>query len=102
MNIITVNEIDKTHLQTVISDMKRLGSPTIKAVWVEAWDCWVALEGSHRIHAAKELGLSLDIDEIEYSSALVGDHVITDDTQWMTVEEFVDSAWLSANLMVEV
>ena len=102
MNIITVNEISQDHLDEVIEDMKQLGSPTIKAVWMECWDAWVALEGSHRVHAAKALGLEVDIKEVEYSTNKLCEVGVEDDINWMTIENFVDSAWQSADFMVEV
>ena len=44
-----------------------MGAPTIKAVWMECWGVWAALEGCHRIRAAAELGLVPEIEEVEYS-----------------------------------
>jgi hypothetical protein len=103
MNIITVNEIEQNHLNEVIEDMKRLGAPVVKAVWMECWDAWVALEGSHRVHAAKNLGLEVNIEEVEYSTKELWEVGIDQgDIDWMTVENFVDSACQSVDLMVEV
>lgn len=56
---------DAAHLDAVIDEMRDLGAPTIKAIWVEAHGAWMALEGCHRIRAAKALGLEPVIDEIE-------------------------------------
>ena len=61
------NHYDEGHLAAVIEDMRRLGAPTIKAVWMEVYNHWAALEGCHRIRAAKALGLTPEIDEVEYS-----------------------------------
>lgn len=47
--------------------MEILGAPSIKAVWIECYNAWVALEGCHRIRAAFDLGLIPEIEEIEYS-----------------------------------
>lgn len=54
------------HLQEVIKKMQVLGTPTIRAVWQECWDMYVALEGCHRLRAAEILGLTPIIDEIDY------------------------------------
>lgn len=58
---------DEAHLAAVIEEMKTLGAPAIKAVWMECYDHWAALEGCHRIRAARELGLVPRIEEVEYS-----------------------------------
>ena len=54
------------HLAEVIEEMKKLGAPKIRAVWMECYDHWAALEGCHRIRAAKELGLTPEIIELDY------------------------------------
>lgn len=73
---------DAGHLAEVKAEMLTLGAPVIKAVWMECYDMYAALEGCHRIRAAKELGLEPIIDEIEYSDDLVdgtdGDVTIAD------------------------
>ena len=61
------NHYDKEHLAAVIEEMKVIGAPVIKAVWMEVYNHWAALEGCHRIRAAKALGLTPEIDEVEYS-----------------------------------
>lgn len=62
------NDYDKEHLKKIIEKMKILGSPKIKAIWIEAYECWAALEGCHRIRAAKKLGLTPEIIEIKYDA----------------------------------
>lgn len=64
MQIILVNNTDESHLSLVCDQMRTLGPPTIKAVWVEVLGAWVALEGSHRLAAALSLGLTPEIDAI--------------------------------------
>ena len=61
---------DATHLESVKSEMMILGAPTIKAVWMECYGMFAALEGCHRIRAAAELGLIPEIEEIEYSDEI--------------------------------
>jgi len=96
--IILINAIDEDHLKNVVETMQTLGNPTIKAVWAEQWSAWVALEGSHRCHAAKQLGLTVMIEEVEYSNTQLFDLGIEDGTNWdSTVEEYFDSAPASAN-----
>ena len=64
------NHFDSEKLQRVIEEMKVLGAPEIHAVWHPAYDHWVALEGCHRIRAAKELGLTPEIIEVEYGEEM--------------------------------
>lgn len=64
---LTHNHFDTEKLSAVKAEMQVLGAPTIKAVWMECWGLWAALEGCHRIRAAHELGLIPEIEEIEYS-----------------------------------
>lgn len=59
-----------SHLEKVKSEMIDLGAPTIKAVWMECWGVWAALEGCHRIRAAYDLGFYPEIEEVEYSEDL--------------------------------
>lgn len=46
----------QSHLQSVMKYMKTHGSPSLRAIW--RWRAWWALEGSHRIAAAKALKLT--------------------------------------------
>lgn len=97
MNIIVPNAIDDKHYAEVKEYMAKAGAPVIKAVYMACWDMWVALEGSHRIHAAKELGLEPVIEEIEYSDEDM--NLYTDkraDDMGMTVAEFCDRAYRDA------
>ena len=64
------NHYSEEHLKEVIAEMRELGAPTIKAVWVECWGIWAAIEGCHRIRAAAALDLLPEIDEVEYSEDL--------------------------------
>ena len=101
MNIILINQTDSEHLNDVKVEMKKMGAPSIKAVWMECWNSWVALEGSHRIVAAVEMGIDVTIEAVEYSSALVADVTGDEDIDpWMTIEELVDSAADRSEMMV--
>ena len=80
---------DAGHLKEVKSKMENLGAPVIRAVWMECFDCWAALEGCHRIRAAAELGLEPIIEEIEYSD----DVFIDESGNEFVVSEAADDAW---------
>lgn len=56
------NRVSRTKLPSVIEEMKRIGAPTIRAYY--DGEAYQALEGSHRLAAAKELGLTPVIDEM--------------------------------------
>lgn len=88
-------QYDEARLEAVKSEMQVLGVPTIKAVWMECWGVWAALEGCHRIRAAVELGLVPEIDEVEYSEDITTEEIGLGDAfggdVW-TIAELVDDA----------
>jgi hypothetical protein len=53
--IYAIHKPDAEKLQSVISEMRTLGAPTIEVV--DCGEYFQALEGSHRLAAAAELGL---------------------------------------------
>ena len=55
---------DEKHLTEVIEEMKKLGTPKIKAIWCAELDAWLALEGCHRLRAAFTLGLTPIIEDV--------------------------------------
>lgn len=55
---------NEKHLEEVANEMATLGAPSIKAIWSELYGVWLAVEGCHRIRAAKQLGLEPIIDDI--------------------------------------
>ena len=85
------DHFDAAHLAAVKAEMQTLGSPVIRAVRMECWGIWVALEGCHRIRAAKELGLLPVIYEVEYSDTVTTDDLGLDmgGDSW-TVAELAD------------
>jgi hypothetical protein len=89
------NHYDKDHLSSVMDEMRVLGAPTIKAVWMECWGVWAALEGCHRIRAASKLGMVPVIDEIEYSEEITTEEIglgdFFDGDVW-TIAELADEA----------
>lgn len=46
------------HLAHVIAEMERRGPPVIRASWDEQAGIWHAREGTHRLRAAKLLGIA--------------------------------------------
>ncbi len=52
------------HLEAVKAKMQTLGAPVIRAIWAETYGVWMAVEGCHRIRAAKALGLTPTIKDI--------------------------------------
>jgi hypothetical protein len=87
MIIAIPNKTNKEHLEDVKTEMAEKGAPIIKAVYMGCWDMYVALEGSHRVTAAKELGLVPEIIEVEYSDERVDDEHNMDD---LTIAEWCD------------
>jgi len=63
MSVRPINRPEPEHLETVKAEMKTLGSPTIRVA--DAGDFYVALEGSHRLHAAAELDVPVIFDVID-------------------------------------
>ena len=59
-------DYDVDHLSEVIAEMKEKGAPVIRAYHDDADDVYFAVEGCHRIRAAKKLGLTPTIQELEW------------------------------------
>ena len=55
---------NRGQLEQVKREMVELGAPIIRAIWSEMYGLWLAVEGSHRLRAAEELGISPKIDDI--------------------------------------
>ena len=84
---------DVAHLEAVKDQMAILGAPVIRAVYVARVDAWVALEGCHRLRAAHDLGITPEIEEVEYSEDalvrdIVGDPDIKDDVR---IDDYIDN-----------
>lgn len=62
-----LNAVRQDHLENVKNEMQKLGSPTIQAM-KDSEGKWVALEGSHRLTAAKELGIIPKVEEVMQST----------------------------------
>lgn len=91
IRIIPINDTHPTHLKEVIDEMRKMGPPTIKAYYHNAYDAWVALNGSHRISAAKILGLPIIIEEYDYdeiSERLLSEFTEIEHTDDETIEDY--------------
>lgn len=83
---------DEKHLEEVKADMVIRGYPAIHAVWMEAYNLYAALEGCHRIRAAKELGLTPKIIEVEYSDEMASTVLGYDGDEDYTISSICDDA----------
>lgn len=90
MNIILPHgDINKNKLETIKSQMKYYGSPTIRCVKKDMF--LFALEGAHRIQAAYESGIEPKIELIKYEKNVFIDDLISDSTyKDMTLEEICE------------
>lgn len=81
-------------LEAVKKEMQELGAPTIKAVWMECYSHWAALEGCHRIRAASDLGLVPVIEQIEYSEEVTLEDICCDQSgDGCTIAEVCDDSY---------
>ena len=78
--IILVNDIDTNKLEAVKVEMEKLGAPTIRAI--DAGDHLIAVEGSHRLRAAEELGIAVHIQVIDEDGEVNLDTLDWDDNGW--------------------
>ncbi len=65
MNIALLhNHYNQEQLEKVQAEMMVLGAPTIRAIWSEMYETWMAVEGCHRLRAAHALGLTPIIEDV--------------------------------------
>lgn len=70
----TVSETrDAKHLAEVRAEMQRLGAPELRALWHEGYGVWLAIEGSHRLAIAHELGLTPVIVPVQWDTQIEHD-----------------------------
>lgn len=62
LTIQALHTVDQEHLATVRSTMQHVGAPTIRAYWTG--EMWQAIDGTHRLEAAAQLGLVPVIVEV--------------------------------------
>lgn len=81
--VYTINQVDAGHLERVKAEMLKLGAPTIRAV--DCGDYLMALEGSHRLIAAEEMGLVPEFVIFEQ-----GDEIDITGFDWFNNANWVD------------
>ena len=75
----TMHAVDQKKLADVVAEMARLGSPKIRAV--DCGDYLVAIEGVHRIAAAAQLCIALDLDILGQDDLVAADSLDWQDLQ---------------------
>lgn len=78
--IILVNDIDSDKLEAVKNEMRTLGAPMIRAI--DGGDHLIAIEGSHRLRAAEDLGIPVNIEIVDEDSTVDLDTLDWDDNGW--------------------
>lgn len=75
MLIIAPHAVDRSsaHYKRVLAYMQEHGAPAIRAVYSSEYDCWLAMEGSHRLAAAEALGLTPEIITVQWSDTIQHD-----------------------------
>lgn len=91
MKIVLLHGVDTDKLAAVKGEMEKLGAPTVKAVWMDSYQMYFALEGTHRLTAAHELGLIPEIQEIEWSEEAT--------TSEVAPGSFPDDEWVISDLI---
>lgn len=86
IRIATINHPDPTHLAAVRAEMLRLGAPTVRVVRDEAQGLYLALEGSHRLAAARELGIVPILQVIPEDELISCEEIGYDDCGWFEGE----------------
>jgi hypothetical protein len=86
----------ESHLERIKEEMRKLGPPDIKAVWFAEHGIWAALEGCHRIRAAKALGLTPRMVEIPYSTSVTTDDIDVEFKGCWPISYIVDCAELGS------
>lgn len=81
------HEIDAEKLNGVVAAMRNLGAPTIRVV--DCGDYYQAIEGTHRLAAAEQLGITPELDVIA-ADAIVDHHDIYDLPKMTTAAEIVE------------
>lgn len=84
--VITINNVDADHLATVTAQMQEMGAPTIRCIRDDVHGVVLALEGSHRLAAAVELGLAPILVMLDDDEMLTCDDLGYDDRGWFDGE----------------
>jgi hypothetical protein len=91
--ILPHSHFDPKHLAKVKEEMQRLGSPEIRGIPID--DTFAAVEGSHRLRAAQELGVPVQLKSILDDDVVDLNAIGIDDMNWFDErvvprQEFVD------------
>ncbi|WP_270167631.1 hypothetical protein [Paenibacillus sp. SYP-B4298] len=90
--ILTINRVDEQHLTEVMNYAAKVGSVTIN-VWYDGETVY-ALEGAHRVEAAKRLRLPLILNKREWDAVIATDCDDADHEDGMiTVEKLFEYAY---------
>ena len=86
--VVGINNCNKKHLDEVIQDMKKIGSPTLRAIKVG--ELLLILEGSHRLEAAKILNLQTKIEILSKNTKIDFDNCDIDNNDIYDCETYAD------------
>lgn len=78
---------NREHLEEVKNQMVTLGAPQIRVFYTG--EAYIAIEGSHRIAAAYELGITPDFIEVEETDE-ISDHDMQDLDDTCTVADILE------------
>jgi hypothetical protein len=98
--IIAPHQADPKKLADVVTEMSTLGSPSIAAYW--DGEKYIALEGSHRIAAAAQLGLPVAIVEYDGDDEIEHDFDDVTGTTVAAVLEYLAEPPVGTDYSVEV
>lgn len=85
MMIYAIHRAEPDRLETVKAEMLELGAPAIRVV--DAGDSYIALEGSHRLAAAHQLGIMPILEVLEED-----EEIDPDDFDWGEFHQDVATA----------
>ena len=79
VTVYTVHGIEPRKLARVTEEMRTLGAPTVRVV--DCGDYMQAIEGTHRLHAAAELGIAPRLVVLAQGDLVDGDSLDWQDLQ---------------------
>jgi hypothetical protein len=93
--IYTIHGVDAEKLESVKAEMSTLGAPKIRVV--DCGDHYVALEGTHRLHAAHALGLTPEL-------VILGQEDVVDITSfdWYESANWAETAYSAGEVAGEL
>ena len=95
--VYTINKADAAHLESVKADMIKLGA--LKIHVVDCGDYLMALEGSHRLIAAEELGLTPEFVIFEQDDQInITGYDWYNDANWVDADEVYTAGEVAGEL----